>query len=196
MRHRLITALAFTLIPTAALAHPGLGDAHGLAQGLAHPFSGLDHVLAMVTVGIFAWQLGGRALWLVPTSFVLAMAAGGALAMLGVPLPLVELGIAMSVVVLGAIVALGVKTPVAMAMSLVGLFAVFHGHAHATEMPLDASGGAYGVGFVLATGLLHLAGIALGAGIGRIGEAYGRAAYRLGGAFVALVGVAILAQAI
>jgi urease accessory protein len=150
----------------------------------------------MVTVGIFAWQLGGRALWLVPAAFVLAMAAGGALAMLGIPVPLVELGIALSVIVLGAVVALGVKAPLAIAMGLVGLFAIFHGHAHGTEMPLDASGGAYGAGFVLATALLHVAGIALGVAIGRIGDAYGRAAYRLGGAFVALVGVALLTHAL
>jgi urease accessory protein len=181
MRHRLTAAIALTLVPTAALAHPGLGDAHGFVQGFAHPLGGLDHVLAMVTVGIFAWQLGGRALWLVPASFVLAMAAGGALAMLGVPVPLVELGIATSVIVLGAVVA---------------LFAIFHGHAHGSEMPLDASGSAYGAGFVLATALLHVAGIALGVAIGRIGDAYGRAAYRLGGAFVVLAGVALLTHAL
>jgi urease accessory protein len=196
MRHRLTAAIALTLVPTAALAHPGLGDAHGFVQGFAHPLGGLDHVLAMVTVGIFAWQLGGRALWLVPASFVLAMAAGGALAMLGVPVPLVELGIATSVIVLGAVVALGVKAPLAIAMGLVGLFAIFHGHAHGSEMPLDASGSAYGAGFVLATALLHVAGIALGVAIGRIGDAYGRAAYRLGGAFVVLAGVALLTHAL
>src|SRR5262247_4937941 len=88
MRHRLTAAIALTLVPTAALAHPGLGHAHGFVQGFAHPLGGLDHVLAMVTVGIFAWQLGGRALWLVPAAFVVAMAGGGALAMLGIPVPL------------------------------------------------------------------------------------------------------------
>jgi urease accessory protein len=196
MRHRLTAAIALTLVPTAALAHPGIGDAHGFVQGFAHPLGGLDHVLAMVTVGIFAWQLGGRALWLVPATFVLAMATGGALAMLGIPVPLVELGIALSVIVLGAVVALGVKAPLAIAMGLVGLFAIFHGHAHGTEMPLDASGGAYGAGFVLATALLHVAGIALGVAIGRIGDADGRAAYRLGGAFVVLAGVALLTHAL
>ena len=176
MRHRLTAALALTLVPTAALAHPGLADAHGFAQGFAHPLGGLDHLLAMVAVGIFAWQLGGRALWLVPGAFLLAMAAGGALAMEGVALPLVEFGIAASVVVLGAIVALGVRAPLAVAMALVGLFAVFHGSAHATEMPLGVAGVAYGAGFLLATALLHAAGIALGVAIGRIGEAYGRVA--------------------
>ncbi|MGA7488260.1 MAG: HupE/UreJ family protein [Xanthobacteraceae bacterium] len=196
MRHRLTAAVALTLVPTAALAHPGIGDAHGFVHGFAHPLGGLDHLLAMVAVGIFAWQLGGRALWLVPASFVLAMAAGAALAMLGVALPAVELGIAVSVIVLGAVVALGVKAPPAIAMALVALFAVFHGHAHGTEMPLDASGGAYGAGFLLATALLHVAGIAIGVAIGRVGEAYGRGAYRLGGALVALAGVAILTHVI
>jgi urease accessory protein len=194
MRASLTTAITLTLIPTAALAHPGIGDAHGFVQGFAHPLGGLDHILAMVTVGIFAWQLGGRAIWLVPLSFVLAMAAGGVLAMLGVSVPLVELGIALSVIVLGAVVALGVKAPLAIAMGLVGLFAIFHGHAHGTEMPLDASGSAYGAGFVLATALLHIAGIAVGVAIGRVGDAYGRAAYRFGGALVALFGVAFLAH--
>jgi urease accessory protein len=116
--------------------------------------------------------------------------------MQGIAVPLVELGIALSVVVLGAIVALGVKAPLAIAMSLVALFAVFHGHAHAAEMPLEASAGAYGAGFVLATALLHVAGIAIGVAIGRIGDAYGRATYRLGGGLVALAGVAILTHVI
>ena len=97
MRHGLTAALALTLVPSAAFAHPALGDAHSFVQGFAHPLSGLDHVLAMVTVGLFAWQLGGRALWLVPAAFVLAMAAGGAIAMLGVSVPLVEFGIALSI---------------------------------------------------------------------------------------------------
>ena len=176
MRPRLIAA-ALTLVPaallalppTAAFAHPGLGDAHGFAHGFAHPLGGFDHLLAMVTVGLFAWQLGGRALVLVPATFVLVMAAGGALGMAARPLPGVELGIAASVIVLGAIVALRLKPPVAIAMALVALFAVFHGHAHGTEMPLDASGLTYAAGFMLATGLLHAAGIALGMTIGRIG---------------------------
>ncbi len=166
MRPRLIIAAALTLLPTAAFAHPG--DAHGFVHGFAHPLGGLDHVLAMVTVGLFAWQLGGRALALVPATFVLAMAAGGALGMAAMPLPGVELGIAASVIVLGAIVTLRLKPPVAIAMGMVGLFAVFHGHAHGTEMPLDASGFGYAAGFMLATALLHLAGIGSGVAIGRI----------------------------
>jgi urease accessory protein len=126
----------------------------------------------------------------VPATFILAMAAGGALGMAGVPVPFVELGVAASVIVLGAVVAFARKAPVAIAVGLVGVFAIFHGHVHGTEMPLDASGGAYAAGFLLATALLHAAGIALGFAIGRI--AHGRAAYQLGGSLVALAGVAIL----
>jgi urease accessory protein len=164
MRTRLL-ALAFALVvpllPTAAFAHPG-HDAHGLVQGFAHPFGGFDHLVAMIAVGLYAWQLGGRALWLVPATFVAVMAATGALGIAGVPLPGVEIGIAASVIVLGAIVTLRVKMPVAIAAALVGVFAVFHGHAHGTEMPLDASGVAFAAGFLAATALLHVAGIALG----------------------------------
>jgi urease accessory protein len=196
MRTGLTIAAALTLVPTAALAHPGLGEMHGFTHGFAHPLGGLDHILAMVTVGIFAWQLGGRALWLVPGTFILAMAIGGALALTGVPVPMVELGIAASVIVLGAVVALGIKAPLAIAMGLVGLFAIFHGHAHGSEMPLEVATGAYAAGFMLATALLHMGGIALGAAISRIGDAYGLATYRLGGGLVALAGVAILTHLI
>src|SRR5262249_53469934 len=189
-----LTTAALTLIPTAAFAHPGIGDAHGFVHGFAHPLGGLDHILAMVTVGIFAWQLGGRALWLVPAAFVLAMAGGGAPRIAGVPPPFVAHRLAPPAVVLGAVVAFARKAPVAIAVGIVGLFAIFHGHAHGTEMPLDASAGAYAAGFMLATALLHAAGIALGLAIGRI--AHGRAAYQLGGSLVALAGVAILMHAI
>jgi urease accessory protein len=196
MRQGLTIAAALTLVPTAAFAHPGIGEMHGLTHGFAHPLGGLDHMLAMVTVGIFAWQLGGRALWLVPAAFVAAMALGGALAMTGVPVPMVETGIAASVIVLGAIVAFGLDVPVAIAMGLVGLFAIFHGYAHGTEMPLDAAGATYAAGFMLATALLHVGGIALGFAVGRIGDAFGRRAYQLGGSAIALAGAAILAHVV
>jgi urease accessory protein len=160
MRTRLLAALALVLIPSAAFAHPG--DAHGFATGFAHPFGGYDHLMAMIAVGLFAWQLGGRALWLVPATFVTIMAAGGALGIAGVAIPGVEIGIAASVVVLAGVVALRMKTPVVLAMALVGVFAVFHGHAHGSEMPLDASGAFYAGGFLAATALLHAAGITLG----------------------------------
>jgi urease accessory protein len=196
MRHCLAAiAAAIALVPTAALAHSGTGHVHGFVAGFAHPLGGIDHVLAMVTVGVFAWQLGGRARWIVPATFLLVMAAGGALGIAGVELPSVEFGIAASVIVLGAIVALKLKAPLAVAIGVVGAFAVFHGHAHGTEMPPDALGAAYAAGFLLATALLHAGGIALGFGICRIGESFDRFAFRLGGALVALAGVAILASA-
>lgn len=185
-----LTAAVFTLIPTAALAHPGATDAHGFFWGFAHPLGGLDHILAMVTVGILAWQLGGRALWLLPATFLLAMAVGAALGLAGLPLPCVEFGIAASVIVLGGIVAFARSAPIAGAVGMVGLFAIFHGHAHGTEMTLDNAGAAYAAGLLLATALLHFAGITLGCAIGRMADS--RAGYRLGGALVALAGLGIL----
>jgi urease accessory protein len=183
---------AVLLAPTAAFAHSGIGHGLGFMHGFAHPLGGIDHLLAMVAVGLFAWQLGGRALWLVPTTFMLVMAAGGALGIHGAPMPFVEIAIAVSIVVLGTIVALRTKAPLIMAVALAALFAVFHGHAHGAEMPLAASATAYACGFLLATALLHAGGIVLGFVIGRAGEGFGRYAFRVGGALVALAGVAIL----
>jgi urease accessory protein len=183
------------LVPTAAMAHPGTGHVTGFMHGFSHPVGGIDHILAMVTVGILAFQLGGRALWLVPATFVGVMAVGGLLGVLGVPVPFVEVGIGLSIVVLGTAVALGVRAPIAIAMSVVGLFAIFHGYAHGTEMPEDAGGLAYGAGFVLATTLLHAAGIGLGFVAGRLAQSHGRVAFQVGGGLVAVAGLAILLQA-
>ncbi|GGE30270.1 urease accessory protein UreJ [Agaricicola taiwanensis] len=177
--------LAITASP--ALAHTGVGGAHGFIHGFEHPIGGLDHILAMVTVGLLASMLGGRALWLVPLSFVGMMIVGGALGMAGVEVPFVELGIVGSVIVLGATVALGRPWPLALAMGLVGIFAIFHGHAHGVEMPLDAGALGYGLGFALATALLHAAGIGLGYFLGRT-----PVASRLAGSAVALAGVVLL----
>lgn len=188
--------LAATLAPAAAFAHTGVGETGGFLHGFGHPITGLDHVLAMVLVGVFAFQLGGRALWLVPATFVLVMAAGGALAIAGIDVPAVEIGIALSVVALGAIVAAGVKAPVAVAMAVVGLFAIFHGHAHGAEMPEDASGVAYGVGFMVATALLHALGLALGFVIGKAGDRHGALVVRSAGGLAALAGVGILTGAL
>jgi urease accessory protein len=184
---------ALVLLPTAALAHTGVGDTHGFSHGFVHPLGGLDHQIAMVMVGVFAWQLGGRALWLVPATFVLVMAASGALGMAGIPVPFVEIGIALSCVVLGAVVAFGVKAPVAVAMGLVGLFAIFHGHAHGAEAPADASGLAYAAGFMVATAILHAVGIAVGFLVGRLSDSYGTAVYRVAGGAASVAGLAILA---
>src|SRR4051794_25073867 len=133
-------------VASAAQAHTGIGDTAGFAHGFAHPLGGIDHVVVMVAVGLFAARLGGRALWLVPLSFVSVMIAGGALGMAGIDVPFVEFGIGLSVVVLGLAVAFGLHLPTAAAMALVGVFAIFHGHAHGAEMPESASGLIYGAG--------------------------------------------------
>lgn len=188
----ILTLAALLFVPTAALAHTGAGAVHGLTHGFMHPLGGLDHILAMVTVGIFAAQLGARALWLVPAAFVLVMAAGGVAGATGVAMPFVEIGIAASVVALGVIVAVRMKAPVAIAMGIVGFFAVFHGYAHGAEMPGAAGGLGYGAGFVIATALLHALGLGLGLIAGRIGERGGAMATRLAGCLVAAAGLGLL----
>ncbi|MBX4960444.1 HupE/UreJ family protein [Rhizobium binae] len=187
-----LVALAAAALPAVASAHPAIGETAGFSHGFAHPMSGLDHMLAMVMVGVFAFQLGGRATWLVPTTFVLVMALGGALGVAGINVPFVETGIALSVVILGAIVALNVKAPLAVAAGLIGLFAIFHGHAHGAEMPENAAGAAYAAGFMVATALLHAAGLALGYAVGRAGERQGVLVTRTAGSIAALAGVGIL----
>jgi urease accessory protein len=191
--NRVLVLIASLLASSAAQAHLGIGDTNGFGHGFAHPLSGIDHVLAMVAVGLFAAHLGGRALWLVPLSFVTMMMLGGALGVAGVPLPFVEIGIGLSVVVLGVVVAASYGMATALAMALVGFFAIFHGHAHGTEMPATTSGLAYGAGFVLATATLHTIGIGIGLLIGKMSEHYGRRVLQAGGSAMALAGVAILA---
>jgi urease accessory protein len=191
---RALLATALVLVPSLALAHPGLpGHTHDFTDGVLHPLGGLDHVLAMVAVGLFAAQLGGRALWAVPASFVAVMAAAGLAGMNGIALPLTETGIALSVIALGGVIALRVSMPLAAAMAMVGFFAVFHGQAHGIETPDSASGFLYGAGFVAATALLHGVGIGIGLSVGRIQGAYGRNLVRLGGSVAAVIGVAMLA---
>lgn len=192
LRYGTSAAAAALVLPTAAFAHTGVGEASGLVHGFGHPASGLDHILAMVMVGLFAYQLGSRALWLVPATFVLVMAAGGVLGVTGINVPFVEMGIALSVIVVGAIVAVGVKAPVAVAMGIVGLFATFHGYAHGAEMPENAGGLAYGAGFMIATALLHILGIGMGFVTGKIGDQYGAVAFRSAGGLAAVAGVGIL----
>lgn len=189
---RAAAAAVATLLPTAAWAHPGHDATVGFVHGFVHPVTGVDHVLAMIAVGLFAANLGGRALWAVPLSFVSVMAIGGALGVAGIAVPFVEAGIAISVIALGLAVALRWQWPVAGAMSLVGVFAIFHGHAHGTEMPLDASGIEYGLGFLLATALLHVVGIGAGLGIARFGKVHAPRAIRFGGAAMAVAGIGIL----
>ena len=185
-----ISAIAVLIVVTAtpALAHTG-SMSGGFMGGFAHPLFGPDHVVAMVAVGLWGAFLGAPAIWLLPIVFPLVMAAGGVLGILGVPLPAVETGIAMSAVVLGMMVALAAKPPLWVAAVLVGIFAIFHGHAHGAELPPGADAVAYSVGFVVATGLLHLAGIAFGL-LARWPA--GRFAVRAAGGAIALAGLAFL----
>lgn len=145
-----------------AWAHNDVGHTTGFIAGLLHPLSGLDHIIAMVAVGVWAAQLGGVALWALPLVFPLVMVGGGVLALFGLPLPGVEIGIAASALALGAAIIAGLRWPVAAAAVLVGFFAIFHGHAHGAEVPAGASVLSYSLGFVGATAGLHLLGIAIG----------------------------------
>ena len=156
-------ALSVGLMAAApVLAHDELQDGVGFVTGLLHPALGFDHLLAMLSVGILSAQIGGRAIWYVPATFVAFMVFGGYLGMAGVGLPLVEAGIALSVLALGAAVAADKYVPAGIAVSCVAVFGVFHGHAHGTEMPLIANPWLYGLGFVIGTAIIHLAGVLVG----------------------------------
>ena len=168
MKHKMIVrglaGLALTLMAAPAMAHLD-PVAHGsVAAGFTHPVFGADHVLAMVAVGLWAAMLGGRAVWAVPAAFVAAMALGFGLSLLGLPLPMVEPLILASVIVMGVLVALAIRIPMAAGMAVVAVLAVFHGHAHGTEMG-GAGAMAYLAGFASATALLHTAGLVLGLGL-------------------------------
>jgi len=168
-----------------ALAHPQKGEAVGFLTGFRHPISGLDHVLAMVAVGLWGAQLGSPAIWLLPVAFPMVMAVGGMLGLMGVPIPGIEYGIALSAILLGAAVMFEVRPPLGVAAALVGFFAIFHGHAHGTELPPGQSALLYSMGFVIATGCLHAVGI----GIGTVHRwAWGKIALRVAGAMVAVGG--------
>lgn len=190
MTHTRTAALFGTMLLAAgpAFAHTG-GTLGGLASGFLHPVSGLDHVVAMIAVGLWGGILGAPAIWLLPIIFPLVMALGGAAGAAGVPMPGVEVGIALSGVILGLMVLFATRPPLWVAAVLVGIFAIFHGHAHGAELPASADPIVYAVGFVVATGLLHLTGIA----IGQIGKwSAGRVAVRIAGAAIALAGGAFL----
>ena len=177
----------------AAEAHIVKGEAMGLLSGFLHPISGLDHVLAMISVGLWGAQLGAPAIWVLPVTFPVVMAMGGMLGFLGVPLPGPEIGIALSMVMLGGAVMLEARWPLPIVAGIVGFFAIFHGYAHGTELPAGQSALLYSLGFVVATGCLHLIGIAIGL-IHRWG--WGRGALRLGGSAVAMAGMAFLWSAV
>ncbi|HXX82431.1 MAG TPA: HupE/UreJ family protein [Casimicrobiaceae bacterium] len=191
MTRCLIAVLLFALA-SPAFAHIQPGEAGGFLTGFMHPISGLDHVLAMVAVGLWGAQLGAPAIWLLPVTFPIVMAFGGFLGLLGVPLPGVEIGIAASALLLGVAVMTERKPPLYAAAALVAVFAIFHGHAHGTELPAGQSGLLYSLGFVVATGCLHAIGIAIGS-IHR--WPVGQVALRLAGGCVGLAGVFFLWQA-
>ena len=191
---RLLLAVALlALFPSLSWAHSGPEHLLSFAHGLEHPMGGLDHVLAMVAVGVFAFVLGGRALWMVPLAFVGMMIVGFGAGVVGIPVPFVELGIALSSVLIGGAAALGRPMPVAAAMGLVGVFAVLHGHAHGAEMPADASSLGYAAGFVLATAGLHLCGAGGSMAVARLIGRLGSASSRVAGGGLALAGVGVLA---
>ena len=157
-----LVAAILLLVASPASAHVFGGEAAGFLSGLRHPVSGLDHILAMVAVGLWGAQLGAPAIWVLPIAFPMMMAVGGLMGLLGVPVPGVEIGIALSALVLGAMVLFEVRPALWVAGVLVGAFAVFHGHAHGAELPPGANGLVYSLGFVVATGLLHAFGVAIG----------------------------------
>jgi urease accessory protein len=185
--------IVLALTPFPAFAHSENGVAIDFTGGFLHPIFGPDHVIAMVAVGLWGAFLGMPAIWMLPVVFPLVMAIAGAFGILGVPLPGVETGIALSAIALGAMVALAAKPPLWVAALLVGAFAIFHGHAHGAELPVGADAVAFSMGFVVATGLLHLSGIAFGA-LSRWPE--GRIAVRTAGAVIALIGVFYLVRSL
>ena len=189
---RLLVTIALLLAPSVAFAHPGHGEGGSLLAGFLHPLSGIDHLLAMTAVGLIAAHLGGRALWAVPATFVAVMVLGGVSGAAGISLPFVEIAIALSVVIFGLMIFSGMAPPVLAAMALVGIFAIFHGHAHGIEMPVSASGVDYGIGFMVATALLHGFGITLGLAIRSFDEAPRCRVMQVCGAVIGLIGTGLV----
>jgi urease accessory protein len=188
-----LVSAAYLLWATSAYAHVDRGEAAGFFTGLQHPWSGLDHILAMIAVGLWGAQLGNPALWVLPVTFPMVMSFGAMMGLLGIPVPGVEIGIAVSAILLGTMVLAEVRPKLVIAAVLVGIFAIFHGHAHGTELPLGQSGLLYSMGFVIATGVLHGIGIA----IGLIHHwPFGRIVLRCTGGFIAVMGVYFLWEAV
>jgi len=190
---RFLTLIAILGFSGLAYAHTGEGAVGGFISGLMHPVVGPDHVIAMVAVGLWGAFLGVPAIWLLPVVFPLVMAFGGIMGILGIPVPAVEIGIAVSAIALGALIAFAARPPIWIASIIVGIFAIFHGHAHGTELPEAANPLAYSIGFVLATGILHASGIALGL---LTKWPAGRVAVRSGGVIIAILGCVFLALAL
>jgi urease accessory protein len=180
----LVVSMMVAAMP--ALAHTGSHAASGFGNGFAHPFGGLDHTLAMVAVGLFAAVLGGRALWALPATFASIMLIGGVMGFIGIEIPAVEAGIALSVVIFGAALAARIRCRISVAMMLTGIFAIFHGYAHGAEMPMEAAAAHYCLGFVSATVLLHGVGLAIG-----IVLSHRQMIHRWAGAGISIAGVAL-----
>jgi urease accessory protein len=178
--------MAATLAAGPAWAHAGNSSLGGFASGFSHPLFGYDHLLAMLAVGIWGAQMGGRSVWTLPVTFPLIMAVGGIMGMAGIPLPSVELGIALSILVLGMAIAFAWRPFEPVALLIIAAFAVFHGYAHGGELPAAADPAAYSIGFVVATGAIHVVGIAIGLLIGKLFD--GWVSRGIGGA-IALGGI-------
>ena len=178
----------FLLLPVLFM-HPEMGQASGFWHGFSHPLTGLDHVLAMLAIGIWAVQVGGKAIWAIPLSFVGMMIVGGIIGMSGVKIPYVETGIVMSVMVLGVLIVASARLPLFAGMLIAGIFAIFHGHSHGTEIPNAALGITYSIGFAISTLLLHLSGIGLALFAGNKVKIQ---ILRFAGATIAIAGIIML----
>jgi len=189
----LTVALVMFAVAPGAEGHVMPGEAIGFVSGLKHPISGLDHIIAMVSVGLWGAQLGAPAIWLLPVTFPLIMAVGGFLGLIGVPLPGTEIGIALSGILLGAVVLLEWRPRLYWAAALVGVFGLYHGHAHGAELPPGQDALLYSLGFILATGFLHITGIAIGL-IHR--WKWGENMLRVAGAGVCACGIYFMWQAV
>lgn len=187
----MVSLITLVLSTSPVLAHTGAGSTLGFSSGFGHPISGLDHVLAMIAVGILAAQQGGNAVWLVPASFLFMMVVGGTMGHWEYSIPYVEIGILGSVIVLGGVIALGRKMPTLIAMAMTGTFALFHGHAHGTEMPADSNSILYVLGFVIATTILHALGVFAGILYQTKTKEYGRAAAKAIGSAISLAGLVL-----
>ena len=193
MRHALafclLVSIAFLTSALPVSAHTGEGYGGGFVAGFTHPILGWDHVAAMVAVGIWGAFLGAPAIWILPVVFPLVMAFGAVAGIVGIPIPAIETGIALSAVVLGLMIVFAARPPIWLAAVIVGAFAIFHGYAHGTELPATVNAFAYAVGFVISTGLLHLSGIAFGL---LVRWPAGRVAVRGAGGLIAFAGMAFL----
>ncbi|SEA63152.1 urease accessory protein [Desulfuromusa kysingii] len=180
------TLLLLLVLPSLVLAHTGAGEATGFIYGFNHPIGGVDHLLAMIAVGLWAVQMGGRSLWVVPSTFVAVMLLGGVLGFSGVSVPFIEEGILVSILIFGVLIAGAFRFPLLYSSIIVGFFALLHGHAHGAEMPVALGAGSYAIGFALATAILHVTGMGIG---GLMQKANLQTATRFAGGVVALSGL-------